>query len=154
MEVVRLILDRKLAWVGRRVDMTGYASVLVEAAEVKQRVRGEAENVMSSLEVERELRTTFAVVKALIAHGKLPSRRIVNPRTRHSMIVVSRGDFEEFRAEYVSLSELAEERGCNLRKVLVELRDRGINPALDPSIYKARFYKQTDVEAWRSAPRP
>jgi hypothetical protein len=109
---------------------------------------------MSALEVERESKTTFAVVKALVACGKLPTRRIINPRTRHSMIVVSRGDFEAFRAEFVSLSKLAAERGCNLRKVLVELRDRGINPALDPSIYKARFYKQTDVEAWRSAPWP
>ena len=61
---------------------------------------------------------------------------------------------DKFRAEYVSLVEMAAERGGNLGKVTVALEELGIEPALDPDIYKARFYRRAAVVAWRSKPWP
>jgi hypothetical protein len=72
MEIVGAILDGRLRRVGRRPDTAGYLSVLVDADEVKRLVRGMPDGTMSTLEVERELRTSFFVVKALIAN--LPRR--------------------------------------------------------------------------------
>lgn len=145
MEVVRLILDRKLVWVGRRTDVGGYLSILVDASEVKRLVRGLPFDGMALIVVERELKSSYYVVKALVEHGHLPVRRVLNPASRHAIQLVDRKDLEAFRAKYVALAELAAERGVNLRKVLVELRDMGVHPALDPAIYKARFYRRKDI---------
>jgi TniQ len=145
MEVVRLILDGKLDWVGRLTGVAGYFSVLVMVAEVKQLVRGARLDGLTTIEIEDAMKTSFAVVKALIANGHFPVRQVINPVTRHAIKLVARADVEAFRAEYVSLAELAVERGLHLRKLFVRLRAQGIHPALDPGVYKARFYRRAII---------
>jgi len=41
-EIVRLILDKRLSWVGKLAGETGYQSILVSAAEIRGHVRGPA----------------------------------------------------------------------------------------------------------------
>ena len=146
-EVIRLILDDKLLWIGRVKNVPGFLGVLVNAGEVKRAVRSPPLDGMSAFVVERELKTNFAVVKALIERELLPAKRVANPASRHSVRLVDRQDFDAFQAKYISLMALAHERGVHFRKTQAELNSRGVRPALDPRIFQARFYLRKDVGA-------
>jgi hypothetical protein len=77
--------------------------------------------------------------------GLLPTARVVNPANGRRITVVSRDDMEAFRAEYVSLAELAAERGTAPETMADELEAMGVRPALNPEAYKARLYLRSDV---------
>ena len=107
MEIVRLILDRKLKKIACRAGTRGYASLLVDVEEVRERVRKPRPPGMTAREVMTELGTFHAVVRALLDHGNLPSRRAIHPVTRRPVTLVARNDLDAFRRKYVSLAELA-----------------------------------------------
>ncbi|MBL0405303.1 TniQ family protein [Microvirga aerilata] len=140
MEIVRLILDRKLARVRRRADVAGYLSVLVDPEEVKPLVQGQADGSLSLREVEQRLVTTTRVVKALIKHGHLPSRVEINPVNRCSRQVVRQDDLEAFMDRYVTLHVAAKERGIHFRKLRSALDEAGARSAFDPALVHASFY--------------
>ncbi len=150
-EIVRLILDRKLAWIGQRAGVSGYLSVLVDGDEIKRLVRGpKPDGMMTMLMVERELGTTFGVVKALVTHGHLRPRRVISPLSRHAINLVSRKDFEAFRREFVSVHQLGIERGIHARALQTQLKAKGIKPALEKAVYGATFYLRADCQAVHS----
>ena len=145
MEIVRLILDRKLARVGRRTDAAGYLSVLVDPREVQPFVQGQADGSLSLREVEQRLGTTTRVVKALIGHGHLPSRMEVNPVNRCPRQVVRQADLDAFMDRYVTLHVAAREAGIHFRTLGSELTDAGIGPAFDPTTVHATFFERKHV---------
>lgn len=135
-------------WVGRLRDVRGYSGVLVFAAEVKRLVRGTAFDGLSLIEVEREMRTSYYVVKALIREH-MPVRTVINPETRHAAQIVDRADFDRFNARFVSLAALADWRGVHMRKLFVGLRNAGVHPALPEDEFNARFYLREVAERGR-----
>jgi hypothetical protein len=144
-EIVRLILDRRLAWVGRLVGVAGYMSVLVDFEEIRRHVRGPALAGLTAQMVQQALRTTHKVVKALIGAGFLPRTRFVNPSNRCPVDLVSRADFEAFRAEYATLFELAEARGVHHLVLKAALAAKGVRPVVEMVGCGATFYMRTDL---------
>ena len=144
-EIVRLILDGKLRWVGRLSGIQGYISVLVDLDEVKGHVHGEARCGLTAVEVEKRLRTCTKTVKVLIANGVLPSSTIVNPTNRCPTRVVAVEDVAHFETTYVSLNILAEERGVHFMRLQKMLVAAGISPALGRDVYHATFYRRADA---------
>jgi hypothetical protein len=146
-DVVRLILDRKLDWVGRLTGVRGYLSVLVDSDEVRRKVRGPNFDGLSISMVKTELRATSKVVWALVSAGLLPTKRVVNPANGRRITVVSRADMDAFRSSYVSLSELATERGIGAEEMAAELESTGAKPMLelDKNDVRAAFYRRAEV---------
>jgi hypothetical protein len=145
MEIVRLILDRKLARVRRRADAAGYLSVLVDPEEVKPFVQGQADGSLSLREVEQRLGTTTRVVKALIEYGHLPSRVEINPVNRCPRQVVKQDDLDAFMSRYVTLHVAAKEAGLHFGKLKSRLTSADIAPAFPPGIVHAAFYDRKSV---------
>ena len=117
MEVVRLLLERRLSRVGRDAGSRGYLSVLVDPDEVRGLVRGEDHGGLSLREVEKRMSWSTAVLKALVDDGLLPSRMAVNPVNRCPQRVVDPQDLESFDARFVSLQSLGKERGIHFRRL-------------------------------------
>jgi hypothetical protein len=145
MEIVRLVLDRKLARVGRRTDAAGYLSVLVDPREVQPFVQGQADGSLSLREVEQRLGTTTRVVKALIEHGHLPSRVETNPVNRCPRQVVGQEDLDAFMGRYVTLHVAAKEQGVYHRRLKSSLDEAGVGPAFDPTTVHATFFERKHV---------
>ncbi|WP_457093361.1 TniQ family protein [Microvirga sp. P5_D2] len=144
-EIVRLILDRKLTRVRRRADVPGYMSVLVDPDEVKPFVQGQAEGSLSLREVEQRLGTTTRVVKALIEHGHLPSMIEINPVNRCPRQVVKQDDLDTFMGTYVTLHVAAKEAGVHFRRLISAVADAGIRPVFDPKNVCATFYDRKSI---------
>jgi hypothetical protein len=144
-EIVRLILERKLTWVGRLTGERGYMAVLVNVEEVRQHVRREDHGGVSLRQVEQRLGTSTAVVKALIRLGHLPSRTAINPVNRCPQTVVDPGELEAFQRTYVSLAALAAERGKHFRRLKAMLDEAGVAPAFEEGTVPATFYRRGDL---------
>ncbi|QRM31344.1 TniQ family protein [Microvirga sp. VF16] len=145
MEIVRLILDRKLACIRRRADVAGYLSVLVDPEEVKPYVQGRANGSLSLREVEQRLRTKTQVVKALVERGHLPSRIEVNPVNRCPRQIVACGDLEHFMSRFVSLHVAATDSGIHFRKLKTMLASARIDPVFPPGEVHAAFYDRNVI---------
>jgi hypothetical protein len=122
MEIVRLILDRKLVRVMRRPDAAGYLSVLVDPEEIKPFVQGQADGSLSLREVERRLVTATRVIKALIEHGHLPSHVEINPVNRCPRQVVKQDDLNAFMSRYAILHGTGKEQGVHHMRLKSALR--------------------------------
>jgi len=144
-EIINLILDGRLRWVGRLRSATGYLSVIVNVDEVRALIRLPDHGGLSLREVERRIQTSTMAVKALIREGHLPAQEAINPTNRCPQTIVMPADLEEFRATFVSLSELAKERGLASRRLMGELREGGVQFAFDPGAVEGHFYRRTDL---------
>jgi hypothetical protein len=144
-EIVRLIVDRKLKWVGRHTEVQGFASVLVDLQEIKDVVRGTARDGLTRQEITKILGVADKVTNALIEEGILTQHTIRNPINRCPMQVIPNADVERFHDRYVSLFALASARRCHPRRLLRGLKEARIHPAFDPIKVHARFYDRTAV---------
>jgi TniQ len=171
-DIVRLILARKLAWVGLQRGVDGYLSVLVNIDEVKLAVYGKVFTVkpvarvkraktkvtkpvpvlvlqhdgMTHREVCAALRTNYKVVLGLIANGHLADFHARNPINRHIQSLIEPAELERFKEAYVSLHALAKMRGQHHVVVRKEMDAVGIKPVFDHAKVHARFYRRRDCQ--------
>jgi len=146
MEIVRLILDRKLAWVGRLAGVEGYLSVLIDYLEIRQLTRGAALEGLTAEQIKIEMKTTTRVVNALIAAGHLTTRTVINPLNRCPVKIVAREDLDGFRIEYATLIELAREQGIHQLALKAKLVALAVEPSLDKKIIGATFFRRAEVK--------
>jgi hypothetical protein len=151
--VLRLILDKKLAWVGRHADIQGYMSALVDVDEIRSKVRGTDHGGLTLEAIVSRLSTSDGVVRSLIDGGHLNTKTVINPVNRCPTVVVPSAEFERFQRTYVSLFALAKLRGKHFRVVKNELEADGIEPALEPKEIGASLYRRSDCCQQRHRPR-
>ncbi|MGP9820032.1 TniQ family protein [Salinarimonas sp. NSM] len=152
MEIVRLVLDGTLHKLGRDPLVEGYLSLLVDVEEVRRHTRLEVEPVGVPLrEAERRLRTSTAVIEALIAPGPdgeapiLETVTAINPVNRCPQVVVPFAALEAFEREYVGLMALAKETGIHQVQLRKRLDVAGVVPAFEPDRVGARFYARAAI---------
>ena len=143
-EIVRMLLDRKLARKWRLTSERGYMSVLVDVEEVRSQVRGPDHGGLTGLEIKDRLSTTAKVAAALIKHGHLKTITVVNPVNRCPTVVVPVEEVERFAREYISLFALAKQQGRHFLAVKKELDAAGVEPALDQKKIGATFNRRSD----------
>lgn len=149
-EILRLILDKKLTWVGQLIAERGYLSVLVRLDEIKEHVHRAKLDGLTARELEKRLKTSTKVVTALIQHGHLTQDTVVNPINRCPVKIIALENVERFERTYVSLTILAAERGQHFAAVKATLQAAGVKPALDRTACHATFYRRTDVDLTQS----
>jgi hypothetical protein len=141
-DIVRLILDRKLAWIGRLKGERGYLSVLVDVEEIRAKTRGPEHGGITQREMSKRLHTTDGVVRALVKGKHLKTFTARDPVNHCPTVLTCPESAEKFQREYVSLFVLAKERGKHFRAVLRELDAREIHAEFDPEKIGARFYRR------------
>lgn len=146
-EIVQAILERRVAWTGQVAGETGYLSVLVDVTEVRGLVRGDHGDLLPLTAVQDSLKTTFAVVDALVRTGILPSERAVSPLNRCPYTAVRRHDLDAFLGDYGSLTELAKERGMHFIRLKKALKASGVQPRFGKPDVPATFYRREEVAA-------
>jgi len=148
MQIVRLIFDGALEHVGRRPDVAGYLSVLVDPEDVKSHVRGPDLQGLNLRSVERLMRVSTATLKALIKGNHLPSSQMLNPVNRCPQTYVREADLEEFMDRYASIDVLAREHGTRGHLLRPRLDAMKIHPAFVLTEIDLAFYDR------RTTPKP
>jgi hypothetical protein len=144
--IVRLVIDKKLKWVGRLAGTEGYLAVLIDIEEIREQVRGEDHGGLTPAQVANILKTGGPVVSMLIKQGHIATVRTTNPVNRCPQDVVMPSELERFQKKYVSLYTLAKERGRHFRKLKQEMDEAGIKPTFDVEKVGATFYRRQDCQ--------
>lgn len=140
-DVVRLILDGKLSkqiWPGKR----SYLKFLVDLTEVRKALNRPALGGIKLRQATREIGTAGNVLDALIRHGHIEAITIVNPVNKYRQKVVLPAEIARFKATYVSLFDLAKQRGTSAMAMRAELERAGVMPVFDPAAIGSRFYRR------------
>jgi len=144
LDVVRLLLDGRLATVLLDPGEGAFAAIRVDPDEVTRAMKPERGG-LSLRQVEKKMEASTAVVKALVDLSILPSRTTVNPVSRQTQRVVDAADLEEFLGRYISARNLALQRSMYIGSVTAAMRKLGIAPAFPPDEVKATFFEVTQV---------
>ena len=145
-EVVRLILDGKLARKWRLVTERGYMAVLVDVEEVRALVRGPDHGGFTAVALKDRMQMHDGTVRRLMAAGHLKTVTVVNPVNRCPTVVVPAVEVARFEAKYISLFALAREQRRHHLAVKKELEAAGIDPALNPVKVGATFYRRANLK--------
>ncbi|TIR76346.1 MAG: hypothetical protein E5X15_18255 [Mesorhizobium sp.] len=145
MAVVRLVLDGKLERVGRNPAERGFLSVLVDPGELREKTKLADHGGLSLRDVEHGLKASTDVVKALIERGHLPARTATNPVNRCPQTIVMPEDLAAFKETYVSLMNLAKERGDHFARIKKTLAAVGVKPIADPDEIGITLYLRSEI---------
>jgi hypothetical protein len=148
-EILNLILDGRLAWVGRHTTGERYDDLLIDRDEVLRVVQGAgsaddvAEAEAAAILVGVDPRDLWRLARAgLIAWS--PRYR---PRDPRSVRAFTRASVEAFTAEYATLKEVAASAGLAPHQAMRLLREAGIGEAASYEQVRMKLYRRRDLAA-------
>jgi hypothetical protein len=144
-EIVRLIVDQRLAWVGRLPDVHGLAAILVDIEEIRSLTRLPDLDGLIPAEALRPLRVSSGVMAGLLKAGAFRTTVQRHPTKRNPQTVIPFAEIERFKSEYVSLFTAARSQGKHMPVLLRELRALGIDPVPQFEAVGATFFKRADI---------
>ncbi|MHA7849533.1 TniQ family protein [Roseovarius sp.] len=151
MDIVQLVLDRKLTTLELFSENLGFRAVLVSPDEVRA--------VVSELEGEIGLSAHDVAARlGILPSGVMHLRTKVDTSGRPFLLsleaVASSGtvrhcfaeeEVKRFQADYVTLSDLAKEKGKSSKAIAMELRKLDIKPIMRRELLNAAIYRRADL---------
>lgn len=144
-EVVRLVLERRLPRVARLAAVPGFKAILVRTADVRSVLKPDASPVLTTVTLAQRLRLAHKTVCALLETGVIPSRELRTAADGKKHRVVEEGAAREFSERYVYLSSLMRVWGLPQRTCRDRLKALGLKPALPRSTYGVDLYLRSDL---------
>jgi len=142
-DFVRLVLEDRLSWVGRKAGIDGVLSLLVNLEEARPLIRLPALSGLVPADAIRELRVNGKVIRGLLDRGVLKTITERHPIKRNPTTVIPREEITRFKEEYVSLFMLARAQGKHMPVLLRELKGLGIRPAFED--VGATFFRRSEL---------
>ncbi|MFE0014086.1 TniQ family protein [Mesorhizobium sp. NPDC059054] len=144
-EILDLLLNAKLKRVAWDPTERGFMAVRVDLDECKEKTRLADHGGLSLQLVMKKLSTTTYVLTNLIECGYLRASTVANPTNRCPQTVVMPDDLNAFMLEFVSLTNLAKERGEHFTRTTRWLSTFGVKPAFNPEKVRARFFRRSEL---------
>ena len=144
-EVVNLILDGRLKFVGRNPTQHGYLSVLVDPIEIAEQMQLIAPKGYMKHELGVLLGVNDPAVKYLTTCGLLPITKSRHPISRKSISIVSYADMGQFLEVYAPAKTLAEALMANTRTIANRLEKLGMRPIDMPDECRGRIFAKADL---------
>jgi TniQ len=144
-EVVRLIQDDRLAWVGRKEGVGGVLGLLVNVDEVRPLVRLPELDGLVPADAGKALRVNSKVIRGLLDKGVFKTIDQRHPIKRNLTKVIPLEEIDRFSETYVSLFTLARQHGKHMPILLRELAGLGVRPAPELEGVGATFFRRSEV---------
>lgn len=146
-EILGLIHDGKLAWVGRHGDGRRYENLLVDADEARAILRPPAPSQgVTAIEAVALLP---GVQKSSVAHlaraGLLTFIREFRPDCLRTVRLYSLTSVDAFRKEYVTAGEIGKATGWPPLQVVRHLAKAGVPEVVDYAKVQTKVYRRGDV---------
>jgi hypothetical protein len=144
-EIIRLIVDDRLAWVGRVADQHGLGAILVDIEEIRSITRLPDLCGLIPADALRALRVNSNVMAGLLKVDAFKTVVQRHPIKRNPQIVIPFEEIDRFKSEYVSLFTLARSQGKHMPILLRELKVLGIQPAPEMEGVGATFFRRREL---------
>lgn len=148
-EILRLVLDGRLAWVGRNTTGERCDDLIIDRDEVLGVIQGEGSGDDVT---ERETVAMLGAVDPrnlwrLAKAGLLEWSPRYRPRDPHSVRAFTRASVEAFAAEYATLKEIADRMGLAPHQAMRRLDEAGIGDAARYDQVHMKLYRRRDLPA-------
>ncbi|UIY45319.1 TniQ family protein [Methylobacterium radiotolerans] len=143
-EIVKLILDKKLCWKGYLPDVPGYFGTLVDVDELHALRNATTCDGLLIKEVAKILKTKEIVIRRLIREGYLTPRTVRDHRVWMPYLVIDYDNIEYFNRTYISFHALRQQFGTNNVSVANIMVD--VEPAITRSQVGATFYRRDAIQ--------
>jgi hypothetical protein len=147
-DYVRLVLEDRLAWVGRKEGIDGVLSLLVNLEEARPLIRLPELSGLVPADAIRVLRVNSKVMAGLVKVGAFKTIVQRHPIKRNPQTVIPHEEIARFKEEYVSLFTLARAQGKHMPGLLRELTELGIRPAPELDGVGATFYRRRELGSY------
>jgi len=142
--VIKLILARKLSWLGRLEGVHGFDGLLVDANEVRTKVLGIAPEALTFHQAFQMCGVNGGAFFRLTQAGLIKLLPIIQPGNRPATPYIALEEIVNFRAKYVSLLDLSKLLRMDKRHLKPKLNVAGIR-ALDLGLSTLVLYEREQV---------
>jgi len=146
-EIVTLILEDDLDWVGVANGQRTYRNLVVDVGEIMTKLETTTVEGLSKQEMKGRLGVNDSVLKWLCDNGYLPLRKSRSPISRKSQSVVRQVDFNRFNEQFVTLRNFAREAGLSSHRAKSVLKQASIHPVDRSRGHGRNIYSYQDVKA-------
>ena len=143
-EIIKLILDGKLKWIGCLDGKRDFTSILVNLAEVDAAIHGLDLDTLSVAKFAEQAFLKKQAAQVLVKQGIV--RSISHKRAGHEVRRVPRSEVDTFRRRYVTLGELSRNRRTHHMAVLKSLKADGILPTFNLGKARSMVYRREETE--------
>lgn len=144
-DFVRLVLEDRLSWVGRKAGIDGILALLVNLEEARPLIRLPELSGLVPADAVRILRINSKVMAGLVKAGAFKTIVQRHPIKRNPQTVIPHEEVARFKEEYVSLFTLARAQGKHMPALLRELNELGIRPAPELDGVGATFFRRNEL---------
>lgn len=144
MDIVRLIRERRLPWVGRRSDDAGYISIRVRHDQVRPVIFPEIG--ISVREAATRLELPIGITRRLLKAGFLEAVDGGEINYAHETYIVDPRSIDNFKRDFIALSELVPGWGPTRLEARSALIKYGIKPATSSYEVGKAYFLRTDIE--------
>lgn len=145
-EILKLVLDGRLSWIGNLRGATGLDAILVPQAEVAALTKREKPAGLTRIEVQRRTGLTQKPVQKLFEQRIFDLRIARNPVKRSEEVVATEESVERFMRDHITLHALAKHHGVHFLRMQAIMTAARIGPMFDPVEFSATFYPREAAE--------
>lgn len=148
-DILALILDGRLPWVGRIGDANRYEHLLIDVDEVVaiRQAGGSSVGLVATDAMALIPGVTREGIGRLARAGLIARTTEFRPGGMRTQHVLTREGVEAFAAEYVSVAELGDITGMHTKVVARRLHEAGVVEAVARDVALTRIYRRRDVSA-------
>lgn len=150
-DIASMVLDGDLQKVEILDEALRFRSVLVDPVEVRSVMEAKADRVGLSV---RDAAARLGVPQSGIGHLRNTVNSSGEPLLRGVELTNARGtvryrypeeEIEKFKAEHVTLNELALERGLTVKFLAKRLSDANVSPIMDRDLLRVTMFRRSDL---------
>ncbi|WP_157999530.1 TniQ family protein [Nitrospirillum viridazoti] len=146
LDIVSLILEKRLKQVSQLPGNNGLLSFLVDPDEVRQTLWG---TDLPLIEVRKIMNWRSSTLDFLVQNKIIPVKLATKQNSNRTYMVVCQKDLDNFNMIYVSIPAYMRETGRKSSDISTFIKDRGISPAISHTNLKdtpLSFFLRADFE--------
>jgi len=144
-DIVGLILDGHLRWIGRRNDVDGIPGLLIDVPELKLALNPDRRTAITFKKAASLLRIHPDAVHALIKNGYIQAKYIGIPERRSATRLIPLASITHFQATYLTSYQISRRTGLGYTKIRKAAAELGISPVGDFCDLKLYMYHADDA---------
>lgn len=151
-EIVTLILENRLDWIGFTDGQRSYRNPVVDVDEVMSKLKITIVEGLTKKELKSLFGVNDCVIKWLCDEGYLPLRKSRSPTSRKSRSVVRQANLDSFNRQYITLRNLARQTTFNSYRLKSMLKQASVAPLDSTKQHGRNIYAIRDVGHILSVP--
>ena len=145
MDIVRLIQDRRLPWVGRCLNDDGYLSIRIKPDQVRPVLFPGIG--ISVRQAAQKLRVHYVVARNIIKAGLIDCHSDCDIRYKHEKYLVNPSSVDTFIASYIGLDEITPNTGIDKFELRSIFYAAGLEPVASTYDIGKLYYLRNAVES-------